>query len=237
MDVFSYIFDIGIVFIVFSLIWGFFMLILNLLTLGQRKGVLEEHLLKSANYFFIVTLTAVLAMERGTTALSHEKAYLSVGAIVLFLYLVGKLERQRSFMRVSGQMGRLRFEKQQNDKRVDGAYLIGGLALYVLCIVYPNIAVNQATIWFFDAIVDIKDTPVIGWIITIVGVFFLINLIFRGIWVTSRLTQTIMGNDPDKKRGNDPYSNKDPYADDDGFSDFEVIEDEDEDDNGSSFKP
>lgn len=221
MDLLSFVFYLGIVYIVFSLIWGLFMLILNMITAGQRKGVFEEYLLRSGSYYFIVALTALASTTPEHFNGLSEQSMAVIGLIVLFLYLLGKMERRKRMrIQIQGNVfGNLRINQQEPDKKVEMFFLIGGMALYTACLKYSEIAMNDATLWFYRAIKDIHDTPVIGWMIKLVGVFFLLGIFFRAVMVMQLFMMRLTGQTP-PKRGNDPQQR------DDDYDDFEVVEDD-----------
>jgi len=223
MALLSFVFYLGIVYIVFSLIWGFFMLILNLFTMGQRKGIFEEFLLRSGSYYFIAALTAMAAMTPEHFNGLSEQSMSIIGLIVLFLYLLGKMERRKRMrIQIQGNIfGNLRINQKAPDKRIEMIFLVGGLALYTACLKFPEIAVNDATLWFYRAIKDIYDAPVIGWIIKLVGVFFLLGIFFRAVMVMQLFMMRLTGQTPPNK--GDSFGQQ---RNDDDFDDFEEIEDD-----------
>lgn len=215
VELLNFLFSIGIVFIILSFIWGLFMLVLNVFTLGERKGVFEEYLLKAVNFYILASLTAMVALEQSTYYATSHYGYEVAGGIMLYLYLVSKFERQRfKFMVQSGMRG-MQMHQEQTSRTANTVFLVGTLALYITSLGFPEIINNNINQWFITTIRDIYDTPIIGFIIKVIGFFFLLNIIFRGI----QQTQLLIAKINNKIEGNSNHK-----KDDDDFDDYEIVE-------------
>jgi hypothetical protein len=224
MEIMEYIFYLGVVYIVFSMIWGFFMLILNMVTMGQRKGIFEEYLLRTSKYYFIVALTVMVTQFPDRMPDLTAVQMNITGLIVLFLYLLGKVQSNRMRFKIqSGVMGNLNVRAEKPNPKVELAFLLGSLVLYSLCIAEPKVALNDITLWFFNAIWDIYDTIIIGWIIKIIGFFFLLSILFRAIAVIQVCIAKLNGTDT---KQNNTRQQQD-------YDDFEVMDDENSNDNNN----
>jgi hypothetical protein len=230
MDILKYLYQLGIVFIVLSIIWGFFMLLLRMITMGERKGIFEEHLLKSVNHFLIATLAASYALNKTIEDGLAGNGYIVATLIMLYLYMVGKLERRQMLMQMQqGFGGQMKSLVKPVNKKVGMVYLALTLVFYSVCVFYPQIVQNGFTQWFYITIQDFYDTPIIKWILMIVGFFFLLNILFRGVMQTQKLINGIAN----------PHQNNNDHFDDnngnDDFVDFEVVDDDEdsESDNNS----
>lgn len=227
MELFSYIFFLGIVYISFSLIWGFFWLLFKLLTLSGSGNRLESYILKGLNLYFLSSLTAMKALDYMSGKdmdIVSQRAYLITGAVVLYLYLYGKMERGRFKMQVSGSFRNIRVTHKLKGEE----WLIPlALLLYSFSMLYPQILDNRINNWFYQSIGDLYNAPIIGWIIGFVGILFLIGMIFNGLAATGRLFQRIadlISGKPPRNGGSGGFSSGSSET----FSDFEVVE-EDED--------
>ena len=82
MRLLEFLFDMGIVFIILSMIWGFFMFLMSILAMGERKGIFEENLLRGANYYLLASLSAmvVIGNEAVTNANRRSKRGSSGGS-------------------------------------------------------------------------------------------------------------------------------------------------------------
>lgn len=191
------------------------MIILFILAGGQSQGRFDAYLLKAGSMYFLAALTATLTIP------TQKVSYAIIGGLVLYSYLSGKLERQRITFQINNRFQQ--FGKTDNLK-IEGMLLLLTMIFYGFAIAYPQLAVNKATHWFYTSINSIYDTPVIGWIIAVIGVFFLISMIFRSIVTTNKLLNMLAGNAP--VSGNNADKSRD--ADDDGFTDYEIVEDDEE---------
>lgn len=223
MQILEFLFEMGIVFIILSLIWGFFMILMTMIAMGERKGIFEENLLKAANYYLLASLSAMVVVAKVNETLASHYGYQIAGLIMLYLYMLGKQERQRmQFMMQGGRFGNFTNIKRTQNKQVQQIYLLATLTLFAASVMYPEIMDNGVNRWFMTAIVDIKDTPIIGWIIKFVGVFFLISIIFRGGLYLNRFLDGLgKPKQSQQNQGNNINQGKD---DDDDFDDYEIVE-------------
>lgn len=200
------------------------MLLLRLITMGERKGVFEEHLLKSVNHFLIATLAASFALNKSIEDGVNGSGYIVATLIMLYLYMVGKLERrQMIFQMQQGFGGQMKSMIRPINYRVGMIYMGLTLVFYSVCIFYPQIVHNGFTQWFYQSIQDFYDTPIIKWILMVVGFFFLLNILFRGLIQTQKLINGITN--PNASNNNDEFPNDNG---DDGFVDYEVVEEDEE---------
>ena len=114
MDYLKYIFYLGIVYIVFSMIWFFIAKIPSILLSANRKEtVWEGYILKTIQYYFIASLTMLKATEYmySVNETKPDPAYYVVGCIILYLYLYGKLERVKQFAGIKAGISMMRGKK------------------------------------------------------------------------------------------------------------------------------
>lgn len=195
-----------------------------MITMGERKGIFEENLLKSANYYLLASLSAMVVVAKVNETLASHYGYQIAGLIMLYLYMVGKQERQRmQFMMQSGRFGNFTNVDRKQNKQIQQIYLLATLGLFAASVLYPEIMDNGVNRWFMTAIVDIKDTPIIGWIIKFVGVFFLISILFRGGLYLNRFLDGL-GKPKQKDQQNPGNSINSGRNDDDDFDDYEIVE-------------
>ena len=57
--------------------------------------------------------------------------------------------------------------------------IVFALMIFVLFWIFPHYAENPISIWFQDAILNIEDTPIFGFIFKVIGFFFLVNILFK----------------------------------------------------------
>ena len=195
MEILSYIFFLGIIYIVFSIIW-FFIALLPKYAFGNKENNTQNTILnytiKAAQFYFLASLTAIKALEfilKENIDPKQGPLYIIIGGIVLYLYLAGKLERSKMMFQFRSNLGG---ENSQNTSKYE-PHLVGlTLIFYTISFNYPLLIENPINQWFLESINDFYNTVIIGWIIGIIGFFFLINMIFKGINATGFLFQTIV---------------------------------------------
>ena len=142
---------------------------------------------------------------------------------MLYLYLVGKMERQNMKMMFrGGSINQMMFKPPKQNRTVNTIYMLATLALYAISVMQPEIANNGVNLWFMSAVSDIKETIIIGWIIKVVGIFFLINIIVRGVTQTQKLVNGL-------NNSNNGTNDSDNFTDqnnqnDQGYDDYEIVE-------------
>lgn len=217
MEIIKYIFYLGIVFIIFSMIWGFFVFLYRMLSGFQPQGKGEALFLRIINLYLVVTLsgmeTQVFLSKPGAPRLFITL----IGIGILYSYLASRMAQQRFALR----MNNLQINNTPINIRQESLILLLAMVYFSFTITHPEITYNPVTNWFFVAIDDIYKTPVIGWIIGFIGIFFLLVNILRGIYGSAYLINLILETIAGK--GNNNNKKKD---DDDGFTSYEVVEDD-----------
>jgi hypothetical protein len=202
MDYFRYIFYLGIVYVVFSLIWFFIAQGLKfLLKGGKEEQPWQGYFLKVIQYYFIASLTLLKASEYISTkpnlAQNAVVVYL-LGGVILYLYLYGKYERAKQFSGITstismlrgGQMKKISIE--QKTKYVP--HIIGiTIIFYLVALQMPTLVTNSLNNWFLVNINDFYDTILIKWILGIIGFFFMLGMIVKGLSATGELVQQVIG--------------------------------------------
>jgi hypothetical protein len=260
MNYFHYIFYLGIVYVVFSLIWFFIAQLPKFLLRGGRADQpWESYLLKSIQYYFIASLTLLKATEFvEAKSITGEKEiyFYIVGAVILYLYLLGKFERSKQWVFVRAGISMMRNGTMSTPKSNSlkfEPHLIGLIVLfYLVALQYPAMVSHALNFWFLESINDFYDTIIIKWILGIIGFIFMLGMVIKGISTTGELVQTIVGivtgkpyvkkqpKNPFQNMGQQPFGGN-PFEnntsedkvdiDDDTYVDFEYIEEEEEENN------
>ncbi|MCB9196831.1 MAG: hypothetical protein H6600_00085 [Flavobacteriales bacterium] len=264
MDYLSYIFYLGIVYVVFSLIWFFIAQGLKLiLRSGREEQPWEGYVLKTIQYYFVASLTLLKAseyLEKKPELYNQPVMLYLIGGIVLYLYLYGKYERSKQFAGLRATFSMMRNGKvstiNTTEKTKYEPHIIGVTILfYLIALQFPQLVSHQLNFWFIANINDFYDTVLIKWILGIIGFFFMISMIFKGISATGELVQIIIGlltgkpyqrkppKNPFENMGNfgqfngqngNPFQQNKPQQEeeevdlDDEYVDFEIIEDDEE---------
>ncbi len=103
------------------------------------------------------------------------------------------------------------------DVRAEIGLVVLSLSFFITCFFYPGLAENSISFWMKDAIINIEDTPIFGFVFKVIGFFFLLSIfgkIFQSILliVSPRQMHPSSGQTDDKERND--------------FDDYEEITDE-----------
>jgi hypothetical protein len=244
MEVLKFIFVLGINFSIFGFIWAIIMMFVrSFQNPSQPKKESVTYVLRIIKYFLLVSVTANYIVMYENSALGSagvSMAHMIIGSAVLGLYLLGKLQNRAMMSQMANNPLLSRFISKV-DPKMEKFLIIGSIIYFMVCLMNPYMVNNGLINWFTNAIISIYDTPVIGWIFSIIAFFFLISIIMRGANVIGRLlngediTQKPQGNGGFQfNAGGMPFGNtqesheKDSYEDENGFTDYEDVTDEEE---------
>lgn len=179
MELFQFIFRLGVVFAIFGFIWALIDLMIMLISSGRKRQVGEIYIIKAVKYFFLVDVTFLICMNGEFTGF-NPTSQLVFGTIVLLMYFIGKLQNGQNKQRMF-QMATNGIMKSQGgfNIRFEIGIIFFALSVFVLFWFFPNYAENPLSLWFQDAIINIEDTPIFGFIFKLIGFFFLISIIFK----------------------------------------------------------
>lgn len=213
MSLLDFVFRLGVLFAIYGFLWGLIEIGLWLITGGQRRSLAQTYLFKAIKYFFLVDVTFLFCMNGNASSMVIINQVIFAG-IILITYFLGKLQqnqnRQLLFRVVNAGMPMQRnsnFSMQLEIIVIGLAVLSFGLFWY-----FPQYSQNPISMWFYESIVNIEDTPVFGFVFKVIGFFFLINLIFKMI---NAFNYLITGG---KQQGG-----QNPPQDDNHFDDYEEI--------------
>ncbi len=179
MELFQFIFRLGVVFAVFGFIWGLIELGITLLSVGRQRQIAEIYIIKAVKYFFLVDVTFLVCSHDEFNGFDST-GQLVFGTIVLLMYFIGKLQngqnRQRMFQMIANGLPQ---NVTKFNLRAEISVITFALVAFILFWFFPAYASNPLSIWFQEAISNIIDTPIFGFIFKVIGFFFLINIIFK----------------------------------------------------------
>ena len=177
MDLIQLIFQLGVLFAIYSFIWFFIDLGLALLVAGKKRALPEIYLIKVVKYLFLVNVTFLFALEKNNT--------LSVigvipSATVLVVYFLGKFQQKQRQAQVLSQFGGKGFGLGLDfDRRYEIGVIALAVILFILLLAFPEYADNNIATWFRESIIDIEKTVIIGFIFKVIGFFFLLSMLLK----------------------------------------------------------
>lgn len=193
MNIFQFLFYLGIINIIFGFVWkwvfalpaAFLFALLNF-DYGMRA-------VKIFGSYLLVSLTALLTLA----ALGENPSGLAlvfyplIGAFVLFMaYASNQYEARKE---ASATMDWQTMQRLEKDSGFEAILTFGVIILYVITLFVPSIATNGLNEWLFRVIDWIFNMPIIGWLMGFGGVFFLLNIIFHGIFATGFVIASLVG--------------------------------------------
>ncbi|MBX7093475.1 MAG: hypothetical protein K1X56_02055 [Flavobacteriales bacterium] len=213
MEFFKYIFHLGIIFIVFSLIWGFFMMIYRLLTGLSERPSWESYIFKTLNTYFLVSLAAMLTVA--TTKLPDAPRILIsiVGMTIVYSYLAGRMQRTRVMVRLNS----MKMINEPFNAQWETSLIFLSVIYFSFGITYPQLLDTAVNKWFLSSIYDIYNTIIIGWIIAAIGLFLVVINLVRSITITAQAVAWVL----EKLNGGGNNNNND--NNNDGYTDYEEI--------------
>lgn len=186
MEIINTTFRLGVIFAIFGFIWSLVQLGILLLSGGQKMGVWQNYALKLIQNFFLVQVTFLFCYDPKSD-LSLSQNSIVITTLILVVYFVSKLQnrQQRKMMVTFMRNNQLPSRPPETfDMRMEIALIVLSLGFFIACIYFPLLAENGVSFWFKNAIVNIEDTPIFGFIFKIVGFFFLLSIfgkIFQSI--------------------------------------------------------
>lgn len=211
-------FFLGVVFITFNLVWGFLTFFLRAF-IGEI-GNKEKYILRLTQAYFMASMTALATLQYSEKSDVHGNVLLATGITVLFLYLISKIEQRKKMIQFSFQLNRQNVTLSKQHLKYDVIIAVCTVVFYAVSVFYTQLIENAANQWFFTSIQNIYKTPVIGWIIGLVGVFFIFGVFIKGVASFQIIYDQIVsfikgdnGNEDDNNNNNE-------------FTDYEFVEEE-----------
>lgn len=178
-------------------------------------GKTEKYILRLTQAYFLASMTAIATIDFGLDHNVKAPFLIATGIVVLFLYLLSKIEQRKKMMQFSMQFNRNEIKFSKSNLKYDVFIAVLTVAFYVVAIFYKPMVKNVANDWVYNAINNIYETPIIGWIIGLIGVFFIFSIFIKGLVAL----QLISGQMNNLFTGN---------KSDDDFVDYEEVEEDQE---------
>lgn len=217
----NYIFQIGIIYIVFSLIWAFFLFIYNMLMGFERSSPIQTFIMKAIKSYFLISIVAIFSIEYMRDPRHSAPLIATVGLLTLYSYLVGRLQHKKLVVQMNSRFGSFNNAGMNADLRLESFLIVVSLVYFTLCLYNHAIPYNKINLWFYHSVNDIYKTPVIGWIIGFFGILFLLATLLKAILVTAMFIRNfqdiISGNKNKNNNGNDKRNDGD-------YTDYEIID-------------
>jgi len=205
MNIFRYLFYLGVINIVFRLIWKILpiiaMIALPITTLSLPVSIFRVagKLLKIFGHYILVSLVVLLtlnAIEYNRTTSSFI-LYPIVGAFAIYIRFINNFHRARQRLVLGYD------DEAIEGLAYDGLITIVAVLLFITALLVPVIAVNPLIKWTFGIIDWIYRIRVIGWLIAVGGALYMLYIIWHGIAITEFLIISLF-----RKIGRRGHSNR-----------------------------
>jgi hypothetical protein len=177
MDLLNLIFRLGVLFAIYGFLWFFIELGLTFLRASRPKTIVENYLIKSVKYLFLVNVTFLFCLDLNQNNVSFYNVMPS--AIVLVTYFIGKLQQQQQRLQLFGQINAQIPQTNDFNLKTEIILIVASIALFIGFLFFPQYASNNIANWFKSSILDIESTVIIGFIFKIIGFFFLLGMIMK----------------------------------------------------------
>lgn len=229
MEILSYILYIGIIYSVFSIIWGLLKIGYGLFRPQQNE--VERTVIRAISYYFLASLTAINVYTplSGEPSYDGQTTFMVIGGIVLGLYLFGKMQNQQLMAQLNNRLSNL-----YNDRtlKYEWILIVAALALYIASVFKPEMAEHKVNIWFFENIKSLYGAFLLKWIFNIVGFFFLLNILLQAGRAMGKLIDKITGNTSpgSQRKGNGSFQRpgfeQQRKRSEDDFDDYEIVDED-----------
>lgn len=177
----EFIFHIGVIVTVFALIRFFIFLFFFLSNPAIYQSRIFMNIYRALDFYFVISCISLYAYQ--FLSYKNDKftyvMLLVTGGITLFFYLLGRVKSTQ--LKFNVQLNREQIRVSENSPLQQQFFIGGGLVLYFLSITYPSFFYYPFLDSLLNFIHSIYKIPVIGWIIGLVGFFFMISTIFKSI--------------------------------------------------------
>ena len=225
VDLLNFIFRIGVLLAIYNFLWWLINLGLSLVRGGRPKMLLEAYLIKGVKYIFLVDVTFLFCLDSGQQSIEFDR--IIIAGLVLLIYFVGLIQSKQLRLNMFSVQGNLSGMQSMMDRmkpvfslKYEVGVVLLAVGFFFTLVFFPQWAANPISNWFLDAILNIEDTPVFGFIFKVIGFFFMISIfmkVFQGF-----LTLLTGGKSIDNGRRSD-FSDNESDKDDDHFDDYTEI--------------
>lgn len=213
MEIFEYIFYLGVINIVFSAGWKLLATVIS--SLLNDIGINKDSsflVFKTLGYYILVSMAALVTVSHMEQTYSlAAMAYAITGTFVIYATIASNLERNRWRAVMNFERKRIRV------MRFDGYLLMASIVLFIVTLLKPEIANIPPHTWILSTIDKIFNTFLLKYIIGFFAFFYMINIIFRGIKASDEVFALLFNRKRNRggiDKDNDQYTEYEEVTDD-----------------------
>jgi hypothetical protein len=201
INIFQYIFYLGIILFIFDFIWKWIISPINALLIEflirLPESVVDKWialvdkwiaLIKAFKCYLLTSLVAALTLKviRDNPNILSIILFAFIGVFALYITFASSLyEAQKEGITI---------------KEYEIILMFGTIILFIIALFIPVIAINPLTIWLFKVIDWIYNLKVIGWLIRFIGILYVLAISWYGFWCGFLLVSLLVSSIIDKLR-------------------------------------
>jgi hypothetical protein len=194
INIFQYIFYLGIILFIFDFIWKWIISPINALLIvfliRLPESVVDKWiaLIKAFGYYLLTSLVAALTLKviKDNPNILSIILFAFIGVFALYITFASSLyEAQKEGITI---------------KEYEIILMFGTIILFIIALFIPVIAINPLTIWLFKVIDWIYNLKVIGWLIRFIGILYVLAISWYGLWCGFLLVSLLVSSIIDKLR-------------------------------------
>jgi hypothetical protein len=170
------IYNLGVTFAIVSFIWKLIETAITLLR-KKRMNLVESYILKTSKYLIIANLTALYALNKT----NQSDSTLFVCGIILVMYFTSKLQKEQRKMQFFQMQNNLNLNQLHFNFKAEVSIITLSALFFVSLFFIDGIAESNISLFFNQAVTDISNMFLIGFIFQLIGVFFVISILVKTI--------------------------------------------------------
>jgi hypothetical protein len=201
------IYNLGVTFAIVSFIWKLIEVTITILR-KKKMNRIESYILKTSKYLLIANLTALYALNKT----NQSDSTLFVCGIILVMYFMSKLQKEQRRMQFFQMQNNLNLHQLHFNLKAEVTIIILASLFFISLFFIDGITESNISLFFNQAVVDISNMFLIGFIFQLIGVFFVINIFLKTInSITYLLGGRTQQSPPNQGNSIDDSTNFDDY--------------------------
>lgn len=184
VDLLNFIFRIGVLLAIYNFLWWLINLGFSLIRGGRPKMLLEAYLIKGVKYVFLVDVTFLFCLDSAQQNIEVER--IIIAGLVLLIYFIGRIQSNQMRLsmlsaqaNISGVKNMMESFKPIFNLKYEIVVVLLAVSFFFTLFFSPQWAANPISNWFLEAILNIEDTPVFGFIFKVIGFFFMTSIFMK----------------------------------------------------------
>ncbi|RTR27806.1 hypothetical protein EKG37_18095 [Robertmurraya yapensis] len=176
----GFLLGIAILMFLYSIIWNWVVIVpatLLLMLLRLDRFKLSTLFLNLLGYY-VITSMLVLYTVGFVDTFDVSDSYILYTIVAGIIFFFGSMQG------IGGKSAEARNNNDYHAQEILPYTLVAffiGIVYYIFAVIEPVITYNGLTVTLLEWMYALKNVPVLSWIINIVGVIFVLNMLFMGV--------------------------------------------------------